>query len=148
MKKYIKVLKIAVGATLAIIIASYFSLLYAVSAGIITLLTLQDTKKETFLVATKRIIAFVISYILVFITFKILGFNPMAFGLFLLVFTGICIRFKFQESIPMNAVLATHYLLEKNVSIEMFKNEALILLIGTGIGIIGSIISMRKYLKV
>lgn len=136
MKKYIKVLKIAIGSSLAIIIANYFSLLYSVSAGIITLLTLQDTKKETFFIALKRIVAFIISYILVLVVFKIFGFNPIAFGIFLLLFTGICIKFRFQESIPMNAVLATHFLLEKSTSFEMLKNEAFILLIGTGIGII------------
>ena len=41
----IKVIKIAVGTGLAIFIADTFGLNYSASAGIITLLSIQDTKK-------------------------------------------------------------------------------------------------------
>ena len=45
----IKVIKIAVGTGLAIFIADTFGLNYSVSAGMITLLSIQDTKKSTHL---------------------------------------------------------------------------------------------------
>ena len=45
----IKVIKIAVGTGLAIFIAGIFGLNYSASAGIITLLSIQDTKKSTHL---------------------------------------------------------------------------------------------------
>ena len=43
----LKGLKIAVGGCLAIAVAELFHLQYAASAGIITLLTVQDTRKGT-----------------------------------------------------------------------------------------------------
>jgi uncharacterized membrane protein YgaE (UPF0421/DUF939 family) len=136
MNQYTKVIKIAVGSAAAIIIAYTIGLSYAVSAGIITLLTLQDTKKETLSVALKRIGAFVVATIIALILFSIFSYNPIAYGLFLLIFVGICYFIKIYDAIPMNAVLATHYLLEENMSIGIIGNEALLLLIGVGIGVL------------
>lgn len=136
MRQYIKVVKIAVGSTTAIMIAYFLGLDYAVSAGIITLLTLQDTKKETIFIAIKRIAAFVLSVIIVLIVFSVLSYTPIAYGVFLLIFSGICYAFKMYDAIPMNAVLASHYLLEKDMSAAMIGNESLLLLIGAGIGIL------------
>jgi uncharacterized membrane protein YgaE (UPF0421/DUF939 family) len=136
MNQYIKVFKIALGSTVAILIAYAIGLDYAVSAGVITLLTLQDTKKETMFVALKRIGAFVMAVVIALLVFSTLSYNPIAYGVFLLVFAGICYYLKIYDAIPMNAVLATHYFLEKNMSVNMVCNEALLLLTGAGVGII------------
>lgn len=136
MNQYIKLIKIAAGSTLAISIAYAAGLDYAVSAGIITLLTLQDTKKETLAVALKRIAAFVIALIIAYAIFHILAYTPYSYGVFLLVFTWVCLYFRMQDAIPINAVLATHYLLERSVSGTVVLNEVLLLAIGAGIGII------------
>lgn len=134
MNKYSKVLKIAVGSAIAIMIAYASGLNYAVSAGIIALLTLQDTKKETLIVSLMRIGAFVLAVIIAFITFSIFSYNPIAYGIFLLLFVGICYYLKMYDAIPINAVLATHYLLEENMSLALIGNEAFLLLIGVCIG--------------
>ncbi|MDK2807312.1 MAG: hypothetical protein PWP24_41 [Clostridiales bacterium] len=136
MSPYMKATKIAIGSSLAIIAAYSLHLNYAVSAGIITLLTLQDTKKETLMVTLRRILAFFLSYLLAFLVFSLGDFTPIYYGIFLLFFTGICFSFRLEDAIAMNAVLATHYLLEQNLSLIMIKNEALLLLIGSGIGIL------------
>lgn len=60
----IKVIKIAVGTGLAIFIAGIFGLNYSASAGIITLLSIQDTKKSTIKIAVKRIAAFVLAMLI------------------------------------------------------------------------------------
>ena len=52
---FIKVLKIAIGTGIAIIISEFLGLKYVSSAGIITLLSIQDTKKSTIKIALKRI---------------------------------------------------------------------------------------------
>ena len=46
-KMAIKVLKIAVGSCMAVAVAQFFELPYATSAGIVTLLTVQNTRRDT-----------------------------------------------------------------------------------------------------
>jgi len=136
MINYIKVVKIAAGSALAISIAYALGLEYAVSAGVITLLSLQDTKRATLLVAMKRVIAFILAAVIAFCVFSLLSYNAIAYGIFLLFFVGISYYLNLHDAIAMNAVLATHYLLEKDMSLAMISNESLLLIIGAGIGII------------
>ena len=54
--------------------------------------------------------------------------------------------FNLKDGISMNAVLMTHFLIEKRVDIPMFFNEVMILCIGMGIGIVINLI-MPNYNK-
>lgn len=132
----IKILKISVGSTIAIILAYALHLDYAAAAGIITLLTVYDTKKETLSVALKRAVVFIEAYLIAFLCFHLFSYTPEAFGVFLFFFTASCFIFHMQEAIAMNAVLATHYLLEQNMSLSMFRNEAMLFFIGAGVGVL------------
>ena len=150
MKYLTKAMKVAIGSTLAIIIAGAIGLEYAVSAGIITLLTLQDTKKETLSVAIRRMVAFVIAALIAYFVLSLFSFSIWSFGIFLFLFVVICLQFGLQDAIAMNAVLATHYLLERSVSQNLILNEAILMLIGAGIGIVlnlyipGNVMQIRK----
>lgn len=131
-----KIIKIAFGSALAIILANLFHLDYSTSAGIITLLTIQDTTKETITISLKRLLAFCIATVLSIILFQLLGFTSISFGIFLLFFVWICYHYQLQDAIAMNAVLTTHYLLEESTSLSLIGNEFLLFLIGAGIGTI------------
>lgn len=133
---YIKVVKIAAGSSVAIMLAYALGLQYAVSAGVITLLSLQDTKRATISIALMRLVAFILATAIALAVFSLLSYNAVAYGVFLLFFVGISYYFRMYDAIAMNAVLATHYLLERNMSVSMICNEGLLLLIGAGIGIV------------
>lgn len=129
-----KIFKIAFGGALAIILANLLKLEYSTAAGIITLLTIQDTTKETIDISLKRVAAFCIATLLSFGIFHLIGYHAVSFGLFLLVFVGICYKMRFQDAIAMNAVLATHYLVSYDMPLSLILNEFLLLVIGAGIG--------------
>lgn len=129
-----KIVKIAFGTALAIVLANLLSLVYSPSAGIITLLTIQDTTKETITISFKRLLAFCLATMLAFCIFGLLGFSPVSFGVFLLFFVSICYQFKLQDAIAMNAVLTTHFLIEQSMSFSLIRNEFSLFLIGAGIG--------------
>ncbi|MDS1004141.1 aromatic acid exporter family protein [Clostridium sporogenes] len=131
-----RTLKTAVGATLAMSIASALGLKYAVSAGIITVLSIQNTKRKSLDVAIQRMIACLLALAISSILFTILGHNAIAFGLFLLLFIPLAVKFNLQEGIVVNSVLATHILLEKNVNINLFLNEISLMLIGAGVALL------------
>ena len=65
-----KTIKIAFAAVAAILFAELLNLEYAVTAGIITILSIQNTKKETFKTAWNRGVAFacalLLSYVFIF----------------------------------------------------------------------------------
>ncbi len=132
----IKVLKIAAGSSAAILIADVLGLAYSASAGIITLLSIQDTKKETLVVAGKRFLAFILAILTAYCLFTAFGYYTLTFGLFLLIFISLSYLFRLQEGIPMCSVLVTHFLIEKDMSAVFICNESIILFIGILVGII------------
>lgn len=140
------IMKTGIGSAIAILIAESLGLLYSPSAGIITLLSIQNTKKETILVAIKRLISFFMAVIISFIMFNSLGYNSLVFGGFVLVFVGLSNLLDLKEGISMNAVLMTHFLIEKRIDWPLLLNEILILTIGMGIGIVINLI-MPNYKK-
>lgn len=141
-------LKTAVGAALAIIIAEGFGLMYSPSAGIITLLTIQNTKRETIEITVKRILSFVIAVIIAYTVFNVFGFTSIAFGGFVFIFVATCNILNLKDGISMNAVLTTHFLIEKNMKMPLIINEVYILLIGISIGIFLNMIMINNKKKI
>lgn len=129
-------LKIAIGSAVSIWLAGSIGLLYSPSAGIITLLTIQNTKRETLSVAIKRLAAFLTAVITVYVVFSLMGYTSAAFGVFILIFVGLCFLLDLKDGISMNAVLMTHFLIEKHMDLSLIGNEVMLLLIGMGIGIL------------
>lgn len=133
---WLKIIKIAAGSCIAILIADFLGLSYSASAGIITLLSIQDTKKETLKVAAKRFAAFLLSVLLALSVFLTAGYHPLAYGVFLLFFVALSYLLRLTEGIPMCSVLASHFLIERNMSVAFIGNEAAILAIGIATGVL------------
>lgn len=132
----LKIVKIAGGTLLSILLAEQLGLNYAASAGVITLLSIHDTKRETFRVMGKRMAAFLMALLLAPVCFYWLGYRPAAVGLFLLLFTPACTFLRMQEGISVSTVLLTHFLSEGSMSWGNIVNEILLLLVGVGVGMV------------
>lgn len=141
---YIQIIKIAFGSCVSILIADFFHLSYSASAGVVTLLTIQNTKKETLFITLKRFLSFLISIVIAYIVFQAAGYHPFSYGLYLLLFVGICYILNLEVGISMNAVLATHFLIEKSMGIHWVLNELSIFLLGSGIGILLNLYIPKK----
>ncbi len=131
-----QVLKAAVGSGLAIIIALALGLMNAPSAGIVTLLTIQNTRRETIQLVLKRLAGFVLATLLLWFSYSVAGFDAPGFGLFVLLFVGLANLLQLTDAISMNAVLATHYLVWGEVTPALVLNEAGLLFVGMSIGIL------------
>lgn len=132
---WMKALKIAVGAVVAILLAEMFGLQNAASAGIITLLTVQNTRLETVKGSVRRFATFGVMTILSLPVYHIFGTQPWAFGIVLLLLLLCCYLLHFEDAVPINAVMATHYMLAGGVSWQTTGNAVLLLFIGSGIGV-------------
>lgn len=130
----LKLIKIAVGSVAAIFIADMLGLSSGASAGIITLLTIQDTAKETIAISVRRAVAFLVATALAYAVFWLGGYNAFSYGVFLLLFIACCKPLRLSAAVSTNAVLVTHYLVQKDMSLSRIGNEALLLFIGAGIG--------------
>lgn len=132
---FLKSLKITAGAILAILFASCLGLKYSATAGIITILSIQNTKKETIQTALSRAAAFGCALVLSFVCYRLFGYTVWAFGAYLLGFTLICLNFGWTAAIAMDSVLITHFLAEKTMNFSMAANEIGLFVIGAGIGV-------------
>lgn len=131
-----KIIKISVGALFASFLANLCSLPYSTSAGIITILSIQNTKKETLLIVGKRLGAFVLALLIAFFSFSWLGYHLIGIAMFLFVFAFLCNLLSLQDALVMDTVLILHFYAEQSMSLFWIKNECLLLLIGTGVGIL------------
>lgn len=132
---WLKALKIAAGAVAAILLAEALGLQNAASAGIITLLTVQNTRRETVMSSVRRFSGFAMMTLLCLPIYHFCGTAPWAFGIVLLLLLLICYSFRMDDATPINAVMATHYMLAGGVTLHMVGNEVLLLVIGSGIGV-------------
>lgn len=130
----LKIAKIALGSVAAILLADALGLNFSASAGIITLLTIQDTTRETIAISVKRILAFLLAVILAHTVFRFAGYTALSFGIFLFLFAAVCRQLHLSNAVSTNAVLVTHYLTGADMSLPAIGNEALLLCIGAGIG--------------
>ena len=107
----LKAFKIAVGSGIAIVIAEFFGLKYTTTAGVITLLTVQNTRKDTIQLTLERFWSFLLSILLIYICFHYTGSRDWVNFIFYILFMVMsCYYFDWANTISVNAVMGTHYL--------------------------------------
>lgn len=131
----LKMIKIAGGSLLAMVIAEGLGLRYGASAGVIALLSIHDTKRETIRAMAKRLGAFCIALALAPVCFGLAGYRPLAIGLFLLLFAPVCSVLQIQEGLSVSTVLMTHFLSDGGMPPGSIVNELLLLAVGAGVGV-------------
>ncbi|MFI3237147.1 MAG: aromatic acid exporter family protein [Lachnospiraceae bacterium] len=130
-------IKIAVGSALAIFVAESMGLQYATSAGIVTLLTIQHTRKDTFALAFRRIVSFIITAVTAFFCVTLIPTHSIAFGVFLFIVVAISYKLGWNGAISINAVIGTHFILmEQQFTLALLWNEAMMVFIGIFIAIL------------
>lgn len=136
--KYVdhKVIKTAIGTFISIYLADIFGIQFGATAGIVTIISIQATKKESFVIAFERFLASLIGLFIAVISFQIFGYSPLTFGLFILIFMPLCLKFKLFQGFLCTVVLATHILSLKEVSFPIVMNEVYILFLGIGVALI------------
>ena len=136
-------IKIAGAAIIAILIAVALNIDFAVSAGIVAMLTIQPTKKETIKIATGRFVAFMMALLIAYGSFFVAGYNLRAFMIYLILFILLCQKFQWYSAMTMNSVLISHFLTYGVMNKETVYNEIVLFCIGVGIGIIANL-HLRK----
>ncbi len=137
-------IKITAAAVLAILLAQALKLQFAVSAGIVAILSVQPTKKETLKTATARFLAFAVALVISSALFNLLGFTVPVFFLYLLLFILICQWRGWISAMAMDSVLISHFLTLGKTGPSELLNELLLFVIGVGFGILVNIFLRKK----
>ncbi|WP_313126066.1 aromatic acid exporter family protein [Proteiniclasticum ruminis] len=138
LRKYVgyRTFKTAIGATLAVLIAEYVGLSYAVSAGVITVLSVQSTKRKSIEIALRRLGSTTLALAVAVAVFLLFGYSAWSFGIYLLLFIPTAAALNLNDGIVPSTVLVTHLLVEESVAFSWILNEYGILVIGAGIALL------------
>ena len=137
-------IKITLAAVLAILCAQALKLDFTVSAGIVAILSVQPTKKETLRTALARLLAFAVALVISITLFNFLGFTVPVFFLYLLLFILVCQWHKWISAMAMDSVLISHFLSFGKTGLLEIKNEVVLFLLGVGFGILVNLLLHKK----
>ncbi len=128
--------KTAIGVVIAMIIAKEIGLTYWPAAGIITILSIQSTKRESLDIAIRRSISALVAIAIASLLFLLFGFNSIVFGLFVLLFIPLTVKLKVTDGIVLSSVLVTHLLVKKEVTVNLIINEVGLIIVGIGVALV------------
>ncbi|TYR82489.1 aromatic acid exporter family protein [Priestia megaterium] len=128
--------KTAVGTSVAIILAQFLGLEFFPSAGIITILCIQNSKKKSLRSASQRFIACSISILFSFIFFEGIAYHPLVIGLMLLFFIPLTVIVKANEGIVTSSVILLHIYSLQEMTWKIVLNEMGLIIIGIGVALI------------
>lgn len=127
-----KTIKTAIAATLSLLVAKALGLKFSSSAGIITILDIFETRKDTLKGGFKRTISAIIALVLGVLVFEIFTYKTWAFGIYLLLFVPISFSLKIELGLGPSSVVVTHLLSYGQINSSIIINELSLILIGTG----------------
>ncbi|MBO8176717.1 aromatic acid exporter family protein [Aeribacillus pallidus] len=136
MKIGYRTLKTSIGTAISIWLAQQFGLVNYVSAGIITILCIQITKKKSLFAAWTRLVACLVGMGFSFLFFEGISYHPIAIGIMLLFFIPTVVMLKAKEGIVTSSVIILHIYDYGDVSRDLILNELGLIIIGIGVALI------------
>ncbi len=131
-----RTLKTAVGTPMSIILAMTIGLEGYVSAGIITILCIQPTKRKSIRASWDRFLACSLSMLFAFIFFEGIAYHPLVIGLVLVFFIPTAVMLKANEGIVSSTVILLHIFSAGYISLEIILNEFGLIFVGIGVALI------------
>ena len=139
MKKFsigYRTLKTALGAAIAIAVAQFFDLEFYTAAGILTILSVQPTKKKSLHAVYTRVISSIVGIALAYFFFGIFGYNAIVLGIMLLFFIPTIVSLGVSEGFVSSAVIIMHIYSQGNFTIDLLYNELALMAIGYSAGLV------------
>ncbi|UOQ42613.1 aromatic acid exporter family protein [Halobacillus salinarum] len=132
MKIGYRTIKTAFGTPVAIWIAQLIGLTNFASAGILTILCIQVTRKRSFLTAWHRFSACVLAMGFSYLFFETVGYNPISIGLMLFAFIPATVWLNLTPGIVTSSVIILHLYGTSHITWSNIWNELLLIIVGIG----------------
>jgi uncharacterized membrane protein YgaE (UPF0421/DUF939 family) len=122
------------------ILATYISFLLGITnylaAGILAMITIQKTKSLSLKIAGKRTILVFSSIILSSVLFLLIGYNLVAYSIFIILIVIASYQFNLQEGTIPSVVVVTHLLILDEFSFGFVGETIVMYVIAIGISLI------------
>ena len=128
--------KLILATCLACLLAYFLNLSSAVSAGIIALLSLSDTRRSTLKLARNRLFSMLLALAIGVLAFHLSGFHIWSLGLYLALYVPLAYKMGWEIGITPSSVLVSHLLVQESTSLDLLVNEFLLFAIGTGFALL------------
>ena len=125
--------------TLAVLAAAMtaqaLGLLNPMTAGVIALLSLSDTRRTTLKLAQERLVSMVLALALAWLLFASLGFNLLSLALFLVIYVPLSYRLQLMSGLVASTVLVTQLLGWQSLAASYWLNQVGLFAIGAGLAL-------------
>lgn len=131
-----RTLKTAVGTALSIVLAQAVGLASYTSAGILTILCIQVTRKKSLRASWDRFFACILAMVFAWIFFENIAYHPLVIGVLLLFFIPTAVMFQAKDGIVSSSVILLHIYSAGNITLDIVINELGLIVIGIGVALI------------
>lgn len=136
MKIGYRTIKTAIGTPIAIWIAQLLGVTNFVSAGILTILCIQPSRKQSFLSAWNRFLACIIASVFSITFFYFIGYHPIVVGLLLMVFIPVTVLLKITQGIATSTVIILNLYGAHYLDFDFLVDQFLLIVVGIGTGLV------------
>lgn len=131
-----RTIKTAIGTPISIVIAQALGLTNFTSAGILTILTIKPSRKQSVISAWHRLLACIVASILSYLFFEFIGYHPVVLGLMLMVFIPITVWLKVTPGIITSSVIILNLYSTNGIPVSLLLQQFIIILVGIGTGLL------------
>ncbi len=133
MRLFHTAIKMSLVGVIASLIARFISLDYWMTAGVLAILSIHLTRRDSIVVSARRLVDSVFGLLLSTLLFIAFGYEFWVFAIFIFIFAYISWMLKIAEGIVPALVLVTHLLMLGVFSMPMLYNELSLIFIAIGI---------------
>jgi len=126
--------KVTIATVVAILIGEIFNLHYSATAGVIAMLSVLDTRKQSMVVGLKRLSAASLAVVLAVVLFNFWGHELWVLAIFLMLFIPLLTWTRSTEALAVSTVLVTHIYTINTLGTWVIINELALLFIGVMMG--------------
>ena len=115
--------KTAVGVSLSVLAAQGMGLDNFASAGILTLLCIQKTRRQSFTAILDRLFACLLALVIAGVFFQLVGYYALLFIPIFLILIPLCVRLRIEGGIASSSVIMMQAYIHGHVDVKFISNE-------------------------
>lgn len=136
MKIGYRTIKTAIATPLSLAIAQFFGVSNVATAGILTMLCIQPSRKKSVETATHRFLACLLAILFSVVFFETLGYSAFILTLLLIIFIPSTIFLKIEKGIMTSTVITLNIYTFEKVNTAFIYNQLWLIVIGIGTGLV------------
>lgn len=139
-----RVIKTAIAALMAVLLADAMQLKGPTSAGLLAILGVDVTRKRSLKTISARFFASVVGLLFASVLFFLFGFHYWVLAIYILTAFPAIVRFGFKEGIVTGSVVVFRVFSGGEMSLEVIWTQILLLIVGLGSAMVVNLAYMPK----